>query len=98
MVRLSGLSSASSSASLPGLLLAKTIAAERFTSLAFVQRRQLQSEQLTDPIRRQIQERIELFTPKRVAFRSPLKFDERPAAIHHDIHVGFGGRVLGVIE
>src|SRR5262245_51348265 len=58
----------------------------------------LQREQLAEPGRREIEERVELIATERVTFRRALDLDERAAAVHHDVHVGLGLRVFGVIE
>src|SRR5450432_4032751 len=58
----------------------------------------LSGMQLRDPVGREVQQLVELMTPKRVAFRRPLHFDECAAAVHHDIHVGFRIRILGIVQ
>src|SRR5882724_4203316 len=87
------------SASLPRLLLARTMDSARVgTRSTLVKRRGLKRQQPADPIRCQIEEGIEFFTAKSMPLGGPLHFNERTAAIHHHIHVGLGAGIFGVVE
>src|SRR5262249_47367635 len=63
-----------------------------------VQGFELPREQLADAVGREVQQLVELMAAQGVAFGRALHFDEAAAVVHHDIHVGFGVRVLGVVE
>src|ERR1700722_19136018 len=54
--------------------------------------------QLRDALRRKVQQLVEFMAAKRVAFCGALDFDKRAAAVHDDIHVGFGVRILRVVQ
>ena len=58
----------------------------------------LQLEQLRDAVRGEIQQRIELVAAEGVTFGRALHLDEAAAVVHHDVHVGLGLRILGVVE
>src|SRR6185312_6543702 len=58
----------------------------------------LKCKKLADTTRGEIEHGIELVAAKRVSFRRTLNFHESAAVIHHDIHVGFGLRILSVVE
>src|SRR5688572_235318 len=53
---------------------------------------------LCDPSRREVEQLVELLAGERQAFGGRLHLDELAVARHHDVHVGLGGRVLGVLE
>src|SRR5687767_15190324 len=79
------------SRSFPGLLLAST-------SLRMTERRLLRRDQLAYPLLREVEHRVHLLARERRAFRRALHFHQPAAAGHHDVHVGAGTRVLGVVE
>src|ERR1700744_3290206 len=54
--------------------------------------------QQRDALRRKVQQLVELVTAKRVPFGGALNFDERAAAVHHDIHIRLGVRIFGVVQ
>jgi hypothetical protein len=58
----------------------------------------LRGEQSLARTSREVEHRVELVPPERVSFGSALDLDERAAVVHHDVHVGLCGRVLGVVE
>ena len=47
---------------------------------------------------REIQQLIELVAAERVAFGGALHLDEGAAAVHDHVHVGFGVRILGIVQ
>src|SRR5450631_1202483 len=63
-----------------------------------IQALRLQHEQLRDAGGGEIQERIELVAPERMAFSAALYFDVSAAVVHNDVHVGLSLGVLGVVE
>ena len=58
----------------------------------------LRGEQLLDADGGQVEQHVELAALKRVSFGSPLHLDEAFGVVHHDVHVGLGLGVLGVVE
>src|SRR5688572_20702731 len=53
---------------------------------------------LRDAARREIEQLVELLAGERRALGGRLHLDEPAVPRHHDVHVGLGGRVLGVLE
>src|SRR6266576_4727667 len=58
----------------------------------------LQRCDLADAARGQLEQLVERLTRERVSLGRRLHLDEAPVAGHHDVHVGVGARVLGVVE
>ena len=58
----------------------------------------LRHGQLVDPAGGEVEQRVEQLARERVALGRRLHLDEPAVARHHDVHVGFRARVLGVVE
>src|SRR5579862_2162772 len=84
-------SSARNSRSLPGLALAITSRSSGAGGL-------LRFMQPRDALGGKVQELIELVAAERMTLGGSLHLDEPAARIHHDVHVGLGVGILGVIE
>src|SRR5271165_2554468 len=99
----SSASSARNSRSLPGFAVATTSSSAargrsgRADALAPAGA-ELCGMEARDAGARKVEQLIELVAAKRVAFGGALNLDETAAAVHDDIHVGFGVRVLGIVQ
>src|SRR5580692_6688308 len=88
-------SRARNSLSLPKLALATTSRWETRLSGAGLE---LGGMQQRDALRRKVQQLVELVTAKGVPLGGALNFDERAAAVHHDIHIRLGVRIFSVVQ
>src|SRR3982750_3361085 len=78
------------SPSFPALLLAST--------MLRTQRLALRDQQFADALLREREQRVEFVAAERVAFGGTLQLDEAAAVVHHDVHVGVAGGILGIVQ
>lgn len=62
------------------------------------QRGLLRGHELFDTSASEVQQRIQFAALEGMAFGRTLNLNKAAGVVHHDIHVGFGGRIFGVVE